>query len=90
VNVVCATEIWAEVDAAHDYHEQEVEGLGNAFVQAVRYSVEEIKSYPTAANPEKLRAKLEYNFSPLSAALREIIRKRGLCRSFIGKERGRR
>jgi hypothetical protein len=49
VNVVFATEVWAEVDAARDYYEQEVEGLGKAFVLTVRYSVEEIKSYPTAS-----------------------------------------
>jgi hypothetical protein len=49
MNVVFATEVWAEVDAARAYYENEVEGLGKAFVHAVRDSVEEIKRYPTAS-----------------------------------------
>lgn len=49
MNVVFATEVWAEVDAARDYYENEVEGLGKAFVHAVRDSINEIKDYPTAS-----------------------------------------
>jgi len=48
MNVVFATEVWAEVDAARDYYENEVEGLGKAFVHATRDSINEIKDYPTA------------------------------------------
>lgn len=49
MKVIFATEVWAEVDTARDYYESEVEGLGKAFVHAVRDSIEEIKRYPTAS-----------------------------------------
>ena len=49
MKVVFATEVWAEVDAARAYYENEVEGLGKAFVYAVHDSIEEIKNYPTSS-----------------------------------------
>lgn len=49
MKVLFATEVWSEVDTARDYYENEVEGLGKAFVHAVRGSIEEIKSNPTAS-----------------------------------------
>ena len=49
MKVVFATEVWDEVDAAREYYESEVEGLGKAFVHALRDSIEEIKRYPTAS-----------------------------------------
>jgi hypothetical protein len=49
MNVIFAPEVWEEVETARAYYENEVDGLGNAFVLTVYQSVNEIKKYPTAS-----------------------------------------
>jgi toxin ParE1/3/4 len=46
MKVVFASEVREEVEQARDYYENEVEGLGKAFVLAVKRSIDEIKDYP--------------------------------------------
>jgi toxin ParE1/3/4 len=49
MNVIFATEVWEEVDTACTYYENEVDGLGKAFVLTIYQSIDEIKKYPTAS-----------------------------------------
>lgn len=49
MRVIFATEVWDEVEAARAYYENEVDGLGKAFVLTIHQSVNEIKQYPTAS-----------------------------------------
>ena len=49
MNVVFATDVWDEVETARAYYENEVTGLGAAFVLTIYRSIDEIKRYPTAS-----------------------------------------
>ncbi len=49
MNVIFATEVWEEVEEARAYYENEVDGLGKAFIIAVSQSIDEIKQYPESS-----------------------------------------
>lgn len=49
MNVIFSSGVWEEVSEADEYYENEVEGLGRAFVQTVFDSIQEIKRFPEAS-----------------------------------------
>ncbi len=49
MKVIFATEVWEEVEEARSYYENEVDGLGKAFILIVSQSIDEIKRHPKAS-----------------------------------------